>query len=105
VVYEAPQLGEIGAGVQISANGTRWGSRARLPNERCAPQAKEIGHRKSGRSSGFFDLGVASDAHYGAPYIFIHRADLQRILANAVLALSDAVHLDPGCVVSRMPMA
>jgi salicylate hydroxylase len=104
VLYEqAPQLGEIGAGVQISANGTRLLRALGLQGElaQCAvrPQAKEIRHWKSGRSWRLFDLGVVSEARYGAPYIFIHRADLHRILANAVLALSpDAVRLDARCV-------
>ena len=50
------------------------------------PQAKEIRHWKSGRTWKLFDLGVVSEQRYGAPYIFIHRGDLHRLLAEAVRA-------------------
>jgi salicylate hydroxylase len=63
------------------------------------PQAKEIRHWKSGRTWRLFDLGVVSEQRYGAPYIFIHRADLHRVLAEALLARdAGAVHLSARCV-------
>jgi salicylate hydroxylase len=103
VYGQAPQLGEIGAGVQIGPNGTRLlralGLESALAQCAVRPQAKEIRHRKRGRSWRLFDLGVVPDAPYGAPYIFIHRTALHRILASAVLALSpDAVRPDARCV-------
>ena len=102
-VYEqAPELRELGAGVQISANGTRvlhaLGLKAAL--EACAVKArsKEIRHWKTGRTWKLFDLGVESEQRYGAPYIFIHRGDLHRVLAQAVRQVKpDAIHLHAPC--------
>ena len=103
-VYEqAPELREIGAGVQISANGTRvlnaLGLERALEAWAVRPRSKEIRHWKSGRTWTLFDLGVVSEQRYGAPYIFIHRGDLHRLLADAVRAQKcDAIHLHARCV-------
>jgi salicylate hydroxylase len=103
-VYEqAPQLGEIGAGVQVSANGTRvlhaLGLEQGLADWAVRPHAKEIRHWKSGRTWKLFDLGVVSEQRYGAPYIFIHRGDLHRLLVEAVRASAPrAIRLQARCV-------
>jgi 2-polyprenyl-6-methoxyphenol hydroxylase-like FAD-dependent oxidoreductase len=103
-VYEqAPQLGEIGAGVQLSANGTRvlhaLGLERGLADWAVRPHAKEIRHWKSGRTWKLFDLGVVSEERYGAPYIFIHRGDLHRLLVEAVRAVApQAISLQARCV-------
>ena len=63
------------------------------------PDAKEIRHWKSGRTWKLFDLGVVSEQRYGAPYIFIHRGDLHRLLADAVQAHKPkAIHLGARCI-------
>jgi salicylate hydroxylase len=103
-VYEqAPVLGEIGAGVQLSANGTRvlnaLGLERGLAECAVRPQAKEIRHWKSGRTWKLFDLGVVSEQRYGAPYIFMHRADLHRLLVEAVRAVApQAIRLQARCI-------
>jgi salicylate hydroxylase len=102
-VYEqAPELREIGAGVQISANGTRvlqsLGLERGLADWSVRPDAKEIRHWKSGRTWKLFDLGVVSEQRYGAPYIFLHRGDLHRLLADAVRTRkADAIRLNARC--------
>ena len=103
-VYEqAPELREIGAGVQLSANGMRvlhaLGLEQALDAWAVRPQAKEIRHWQSGRTWKLFDLGVVSEQRYGAPYIFIHRADLHRVLAEALQAQApNAIRLNARCV-------
>jgi salicylate hydroxylase len=103
-VYEqAPELREIGAGVQLSANGMRvlhaLGLEQALNAWAVRPQAKEIRHWHSGSTWKLFDLGVVSEHRYGAPYIFIHRADLHRILAEALQAQApNAICLNARCV-------
>jgi salicylate hydroxylase len=103
-VYEqATELREIGAGVQISANGTRVLNSLGLAHalDACSvrPDAKEIRHWRSGRTWKLFDLGVVSEQRYGAPYIFIHRGDLHRLLADAVKAHKpEAIHVGARCI-------
>jgi salicylate hydroxylase len=103
-VYEqAPELREIGAGVQISANGTRvlrtLGVEPALDACCVRPHAKEVRHWRTGRTWKLFDLGVVSEERYGAPYIFMHRGDLHRILADAVRARApDAIRQGARCV-------
>ena len=103
-VYEqAPELGETGAGVQISANGTRvlhaLGLEAALRACAVEAQSKVVRHWKTGRAWKLFDLGAVSAARYGAPYYFIHRGDLHRVLADAVRReKANAIHLGAPCV-------
>jgi salicylate hydroxylase len=98
-VYEqAKVFGEVGAGIQLSANGTRCLIALGLQNDvlRCAnqPVAKEIRHWSSGNTWRLFDLGAESDDRYGAPYLMMHRADLHSILVNHIQAIRpESLHL------------
>ena len=99
---QAHELAELGAGVQISANGARvlfaLGLEDAIRAVWCEPGAKEIRLWNSGETWKLFDLGSQSVARYGAPYFMIHRADLHRTLIDAVRALkSDAIHLASRC--------
>jgi len=99
-VYEqAPALAELGAGVQISANGSRvlfaLGLEAPIRQVWCEPAGKEIRLWNTGETWKLFDLGAESVARYGAPYFMIHRADLHRVLIEAVQERApDTIHLD-----------
>jgi salicylate hydroxylase len=91
-VYEqARELGEVGAGVQMSANGTLVLHELGLAKELAAvgvePQGKEIRLWNTGDTWKLFDLGTVSTARYGFPYYMLHRADLHRLLADAVRRL------------------
>src|SRR3954449_461643 len=103
-VYEqAPKLAELGAGVQISANGARvlftLGLEDALRNVWCEPAGKEIRLWNTGETWKLFDLGAESVARYGAPYFMIHRADLHGVLIDAVRSLKpNAIRLDARCV-------
>jgi salicylate hydroxylase len=88
-VYEqAPELQEIGAGIQISANGTRvlhaLGLAEGLAKVEVVPTGKEIRLWNTGQTWKLFDLGAESVARYGFPYITIHRGDLHRVLIAGV---------------------
>jgi salicylate hydroxylase len=102
-VYEqAPRLAELGAGVQISANGSRvlfaLGLEGAIRAVWSVPSAKEIRLWNTGQTWKLFDLGAESVARYGAPYFMIHRADLHGVLIDAVRALApDAIRLDTRC--------
>ena len=99
-VYEqALALAELGAGVQISANGARvlfaLGLESAIRAVWCEPGAKEIRLWNTGETWKLFDLGAESVARYGAPYFMMHRADLHTALIDAVRVLKpDAIHLD-----------
>src|SRR6202023_2613527 len=89
-VYEqAPELRELGAGVQISANGTRvlhaLGLKDALEKVQVLPAGKAMRLWNSGQSWKLFDLGLESVERYGFPYITIHRGDLHGVIAQAVL--------------------
>jgi salicylate hydroxylase len=102
-VYEqAPRLAELGAGVQISANGARvlfaLGLEDAIRAVWSETAGKEIRLWNTGETWKLFDLGAESVARYGAPYFMIHRADLHRVLIDAVRALAPgAIRLDARC--------
>ena len=102
-VYEqAGALGDVGAGVQISANGTRalyaLGLGEALAALACEPAGKEVRLWSSGQTWKLFDLGAVSVARYGFPYLTLHRADLHGVLAAAVRREKpDAIHLGARC--------
>ncbi len=103
-VYEqAPELRELGAGVQISPNGTRvlhaLGLKAALEKVQVLPAGKAIRLWNTGQSWKLFDLGVESEARYGFPYITIHRGDLHDVIAHALMReRPDVVHLGHKCL-------
>jgi salicylate hydroxylase len=102
-VYEqAPELREVGAGVQISANGTRilhaLGLKAALEEVQVLPVGKTIRLWNTGQSWKAFDVGTTSVERYGFPYITIHRGDLHGVIAQALLREKpDAIHLNRKC--------
>ncbi len=103
MIEQARELAEIGAGVQISANGAHalfsLGLEAALERVWCEPVGKEIRLWSTGETWKLFDLGAVSRERYGAPYFMIHRADLHRILLEAVkTAAPDCIALGTaGC--------
>ena len=103
-VYEqASELKEIGAGVQISSNGTRvlhaLGLEREIRELGAVPTGKEIRLWNTGQTWKLFDLGVISVERYGFPYVFLYRGDLQAILLNAVRREKpDAIHLGKRCI-------
>ena len=103
-VYEqAPELKEVGAGVQISANGTRvlhaLGLEEAVARVSSVPTAKEIRLWNTGETWKLFDLGVVSVERYGFPYVLMHRRDLHGMLAEAIARLKpDALRLGMRCI-------
>jgi salicylate hydroxylase len=96
-LYEqATELKEVGAGVQLSANGTRiliaLGLHAAMEQIVCEPAGKEIRLWNTGQTWPLFDLGETSVARYGAPYWMVHRGDFHAALRDAVQrAAPDAI--------------
>jgi salicylate hydroxylase len=103
IFEQASELRELGAGVQLSANGTRiliaLGLEQQMQAIAAEPAGKQIRLFSTGRTWKLFDLGVASRATYGAPYWMVHRGDFHRVLLDAFLARAPGrLHLDRRCV-------
>jgi salicylate hydroxylase len=99
---QAAELREVGAGVQLGANGTRiliaLGLEAAMRHVVCEAGGKEIRLGTTGQSWPVFDLGETSLARFGAPYWMVHRGDFHRVLLDAVRAASpDAIRAGNAC--------
>ena len=96
VLEQASELGELGAGLQFAADGSRillaLGLGAEMEKIVCEAEWKEVRVWSTGITRKLFDLGADSRERFGAPYWFVHRGDLYRVLREAVTALkSDAI--------------
>src|SRR5262245_16892537 len=99
VFEQAPELTEVGAGIQMSANAMHA-----LNHLGLGPAIARIGVRPRAYVFKLFDTGEVvqrfelSEEHErrnGAPYYQMHRADLHDLLAAKVRALDgDAIRLD-----------
>src|SRR3954471_18342256 len=103
VYDQSNQLKEVGAGIQISSNGTRvlfaLGLESALKEVQVRPERRELRHWSTGETWNWFDLGDKSIERFGTPHLMLHRGDLHGLLANAVRALKpDAIILDKQCV-------
>ena len=102
-VYEqAPELKELGAGVQISSNGTRvlyaLGLGEAIEKVGVVVAGKEIRLWSTGQTWKLFDLGAISVERYGFPYMMFHRGDLHAVLLEAIRReRPDAIHLNRKC--------
>jgi salicylate hydroxylase len=103
-VYEqSNELKEVGAGIQISSNGTRvlfaLGLEAALARVQVRPERRELRHWSTGETWNWFDLGDKNVERFGTPHLMLHRADLHDLLAGAVRAKKrDAITLNKRCV-------
>jgi len=102
-VYEqAAELKEVGAGLQLSANGTRafyeLGVGEDLRSLSCEATGKEIRLWNTGETWKLFDLGKLSVERYGYPYFTVYRPDLLGVLVSAVRGRKpDAIRLRAKC--------
>ena len=91
VAEQAPVLGEVGAGIQMSANAMkvldRLGLRARLDPLAVRPKAFEFRRFNDGELLHRLPLGEQHEQRHGAPYFQLHRHDLHDALRAAVRAL------------------
>jgi salicylate hydroxylase len=99
VLEQASMLGEVGAGIQTSANAVKvLDSLGLLPAmEKVAvkPKAFEFRRFDSGELMHRIPLAEVHQANFGMPYFHIHRADLHGILADKVRQLDpNAVRLN-----------
>ena len=90
VCEQATELKEVGAGIQIGANGMRvlhaLGLKAALERTQFLASGKQARLWNTGETWDTFDLGAIAHERYGAPHVFMHRGDLQAVLVDAIRA-------------------
>lgn len=89
VIERTAVLSEVGAGLQLSPNACRVLARYGLLDAVSAQATQPAAIRvRSGRTAHDLSILPLEDAavRWGAPYLVIHRAALQRVLVDAVLA-------------------
>ena len=92
VLEQAPAFGEVGAGIQLGPNAARrlqsWGVLNAKTLHASEPEALQIHSAIDGSQLGRLRLRGRAKAHYGAPYLTVHRADLHTALLQATQELS-----------------
>ena len=88
-LYEqAAELRELGAGVQISPNGSRvlceLGLQPAMEAIASVPTGKEMRLFNTGQAWRVQDLGANAVTRFGAPYWLVHRGDFHRVLVDAL---------------------
>ncbi|GKZ18314.1 hypothetical protein AbraIFM66951_000872 [Aspergillus brasiliensis] len=98
VLEQAKELAEVGAGLQITPNASRLFSHWKLPEKLWADAAEPTSltvHRYTGEVLAHeesFDRNIRSK--YSAPFIDLHRVDLQQALYARAKELGVTFHLD-----------
>lgn len=87
VLEQAPEMGEIGAGLQLGPNATRvlyaLGLAEALADVTLVVQETINRRWQDGSIIAKTTLGASAIERYGAPYLQVHRADLHRVLLDA----------------------
>ncbi|MBS7669018.1 FAD-dependent monooxygenase [Croceicoccus gelatinilyticus] len=91
-VFEAARdFGEVGAGVTLAPNAMlgfqALGLGEKIEAQAISPTRQVVRHWQDGRVLKALDRGDGMREKYGAPYLYIHRADLHAILLDAVREL------------------
>ena len=99
VFEQSPAIGEIGAGIQVSANAMHvlrhLGLEQAVARAAVRPAAYEFRAFDTAELIHRFALGEAHERANGAPYYQLHRADLHALLAGCVERLApDAIRVD-----------
>lgn len=98
VFEQANDLSEIGAGIQISPNAARvlhhLGLKDRLEKVAVLPTSLDSRDWESGQLLGTYEVNC-EPLPFGAPHYLVHRADLQRVLLDALFP--DALRFGQRC--------
>lgn len=90
VFEQAPEFGEVGAGIQLAPNCTRvlhaLGLEEALRRVAFLPEGGEMRAWDSGKVISYSPLGQQIVDTYGFPYYHVHRADVMQVLVDAANA-------------------
>jgi salicylate hydroxylase len=94
---QAAAFGEAGAGIQLGPNATRrlqaWGLGPQLERVGAFPGHLRVRRAHDGGQLASMPLGSEFARRYGAPYVTLHRADLQDMLRVQALAAGAQLNL------------
>jgi salicylate hydroxylase len=97
ILEQAQELAEVGAGLQVTPNASRlfkhWNLPGSIWSSAVEPKTLTV-HRYTGdvlAHDGTFDTRIRK--RYGAPFVDVHRVDLQQALFNRAKELGVQVHL------------
>jgi len=95
---QAADLREIGAGVQISPNGSRvlcaLGLQSAMEAIASVPMSKDMRLFNTGQAWRVQDLGATANQRFGSPYWLVHRGDFHQVLLQTLLERAPgAVHV------------
>ena len=97
VFEQAQELGDVGAGLQLSPNAmlglSTLGVKERIHTAGFEPLRAAFRDYRSGKIELSVALKSNMEASYGQPYYHIHRADLHSILSRRALELGVNIHL------------
>ncbi|ETS11204.1 FAD-binding protein [Bartonella henselae] len=89
IIEKRKQLESVGAGIQLTPNATcifaRWGILSKLTKMGVIPQFLQLRDGVSLKTHLHADLFNLSEKNWKSPYLMIHRADLQKVLHDAVM--------------------
>ncbi len=90
IIEQAPQLGEVGAGLQLSPNATRvlcaLGVLSDIERQWLEPQTIRLASGRDLRRLADLPAGTFARQRWGAPYGVLHRSTLQQALLRATLS-------------------
>jgi salicylate hydroxylase len=94
---QAEAFSEVGAGIQLGPNTSRilreWDLlRGALAGQVVTPPRLRVRDGVDGAELAILPLGSACEQRYGAPYLTVHRADLQAALLEAARSLGTRLH-------------
>jgi salicylate hydroxylase len=88
LLEQAAAFGEIGAGIQLSANAMRLLGRLSLAEQVLAigvrPSGLDVRSWQTGTRILWTPLGETAERKFGAPYVHVHRADLLGLMVRAL---------------------
>ncbi|KAI1874299.1 uncharacterized protein JN550_002878 [Neoarthrinium moseri] len=98
ILEQAPELGEVGAGIQIPPNSGRllrkWGVSKHLQKSAVQPESINFRRWQDGSVIGYTDLGSEFKTLYEEPYQVVHRAHFHDALYQRAVELGVKVKLN-----------
>ncbi|NHC42633.1 FAD-binding protein [Bacillus sp. MM2020_1] len=87
IFEQAPEFGEVGAGIQLAPNALevldRLGVKEEILKYAVVPKRLVLKDVYTAEELATLDLGEAFQKEFGQPYIVLHRSDLHRVLYEA----------------------